>query len=148
MKSTINDIIKIIERNYDILGIVINNGASMEDIYSFEQTIQFSLPDDFVIFYRFCNGFRRDNEMIFNFLSLQGIIDEWKLSKEFTIAEYMIFSETWYLKGNELDKNNYSIYSDRDIILTNSLAEFLHRFLIGGVMELSEWGEELFKNNR
>ncbi|RFS17852.1 SMI1/KNR4 family protein [Emticicia sp. C21] len=140
MKPTINDITGIIERNKDVLDIQFNDGASMKIVNFFEQTINVSLPEDFVNFYLFCNGFTCENQIIFNFLSLQGIVKEWKLSKEIVLAEYMIFSETWYLRIDESDKNKYVIYTDGDIAVTNSLAEFLDKFLIGGVMGLSEWG--------
>ena len=59
----------------------------------------------------------------------------------------MIYCDMWTITINP-DDNSYSIYNKTDttIILTNSFADFLDKFLTGGVFEgLYKWREEIEK---
>jgi hypothetical protein len=151
---TIEHIISKIQKNKDNLKITVYPKASVEEIYSFEQTMNIKLPDDIKTFYKFCNGFE-SNEDLFRIIPLNEIIDNTKTDKEnylekkgdFHIAEYMIYCDMWSLTVDEAT-NEYSIYNKTTTIvtLTNNFSEFLDRFLNEGVFEgLYNWREELEK---
>jgi len=62
----------------------------------------------------------------------------------------MIYSDEWYLEINPENPDDYSILKlDHDstkICLTNSLGEFIARFLKGGVFEIGglyAWADEI-----
>jgi hypothetical protein len=83
-------------------------------------------------------------------IPLEEIIGNKEADKPIWIAEYMIYSDMWSLEINPDDPNDYSIsvidWDRRKIILTNSLAEFIGRFLKGGVFEkggLYHWKDEI-----
>lgn len=108
------------------------------------------LPDDFREFYRFSDGFEA-TEDLFNLISLDEIIENKKHDKKdpLYIAEYMIYSDMWCLEVNPDDRNDYKIIIEANynkLVLTNSFAEFISRFLAGGVFGfdgLYSWGDEI-----
>ena len=108
------------------------------------------LPDDFREFYRFSDGFEA-NEDLFNLIQLDEIIENKKHDKKdpLYIAEYMIYSDMWCLEVNPDDRNDYKIIVEANynkLVLTNSLAEFINRFLAGGVFDpggLYDWADEV-----
>ena len=134
--------------------LTLKSGASEELIAEVEQTYGIVLPDDFKTFYRFTNGFEMDEDM-FNMISLTDLVSEKSTyNLPLCIAEYMIYSDTWELKINQHNSNDYQIINrDHDgdeLVLTNSLAEFIIRFLRGGVFDsggLYDWHEEIRAKN-
>ncbi len=122
------------------LRITLYDKATDGEIKLFEQSKMY-LPDDIKQFYKFCNRFY-SNEDMFRIIPLQEIIDngedEYLLNKtSFHIGEYMIYCDMWTIDINPNDRNDYTIYQkiDKPIILTKSFAEFLEKFINGGVYE-------------
>lgn len=130
------------------LGLSLRAGADDALLSRMESSCGITLPDDFKEFYRFTDGFETEEDM-FNMLSVADIIDNLtdKRYGQFHIAEYMIYSDSWQLEINPDDCNDYQIFveaHDNKLVLTRSLAEFISRFLSGGVFEnggLYEWQE-------
>lgn len=152
MHPTITDIIARIKANSEELGITLFAPASSKEIAHFESTMRVKLPDDFVEFYSFTNGFESE-EYIFRIIPLDEIIDNLKAPDTYTVqptdfhfAEYLIYSDMWTININPAIKNNYSIYNKAKnvITLTNSFAEFLDIFLNGNVFNgLCEWRKRI-----
>ena len=121
-------------------------GASEQLIQQFEREMNFTLPADFKTFYAFCNGFESAEDM-FRIIPLEEML-EYKDElppKQFYLADYMIYSGTWEVEIGISVTDNYQIF-DRGVVLTNSLAVFINRFLQGGVFEkqgLYSWEEEV-----
>ena len=141
------DIIDLIRRKHQDSGIEISTPAKLSEIADFEMQIGFSLPIDFREFYLTCNGFGC-NEDIFNIIPLQDI----RLHQQdhgnnwFYFSEYMIYSDMWGLRRTTTGQFEIFNGSYPEIAMTNSLTEFLHRFLTGNVFEtggLYQWHEEL-----
>jgi hypothetical protein len=134
----------------EAIDVKLHAGADERLIAETEQRYAITLPDDFKTFYRFSDGFETDDD-IFNMVSLSEIIDQKKRYNEpLYIAEYMIYSDMWELKINPYNCNDYQIihqdeYGD-EFVVTNSLGEFISRFLKGGVFEkggLYDWQDEV-----
>jgi len=152
MNPIITDIIETIRTSKSKLGITLYEPASLTDISSFEKIMEIKLPDDVINFYTFSNGFESEEDM-FRIIPLDEIIDNIKdrntytvEPKDFHIAEYMIYCDMWTMNINSVDRNNYKIYNKANnvITLTNSFADFLNTFLIGGVFEgLYPWREKI-----
>jgi hypothetical protein len=128
------DIISAIENKNAANGFILRSPASKEQIVFFEQLIGCELPDDFLEFYSYCNGFSTEEDM-FNITPVEDIISQeqdfgngW-----FCFAEYMIFSDTWAVQI--IGKNSYEMYSSKlpRKVLTTSLAVFLSSFQTGNV---------------
>jgi hypothetical protein len=151
MNPNIEDIISKIIADHEALGITLYHEASDAQIEAFEKEMKVILPEDVKTFYKFCNGFESDEDM-FRIIPLEEIIQNAKAPDsylvrlwDFHFAEYMIFCDMWTL-SIEYHGNSYAIYNKTDnvIVLTNSFAEFLQRFLIGGVFDgLYHWRKEL-----
>ncbi|WP_293309525.1 SMI1/KNR4 family protein [Pedobacter sp. UBA5917] len=152
MHPTITDIIARIKANSDELGITLFAPASSKEIAHFENAMHVKLPDDYVEFYSFANGFESE-ENIFRIIPLDEIIDNSKEVNTYTVhptdfhfAEYMIYCDSWAININPANKNDYSIYNKvkNVITLTNSFAEFLDTFLNGDVFDgLYEWRKRI-----
>lgn len=148
MTPAIPDLISFIQKNKDKLRITLYEKASEKEIAYFE-SIKTFLPDDVKLFYQFCNGFCSGKDL-FRIIPLEEIIDplldDTNNKHVFNIAEYMIYCDTWQLQINPSNKNDYMIYNEAEdvVILTNSFAEFLDRFLTGGVFDgLYDWREQI-----
>jgi hypothetical protein len=145
--STIEEIIEFMFQYQSELGTEFYDKATDVEIELFEQS-KMHLPDDIKQFYKFCNGFYA-NEDMFRIIPLQEIIDngedDYLLNKNsFHIGEYMIYSDMWSIDINPNDRNDYTIYqnTDKTIILTKSIVEFLEKYINGGVYEgLYGWAE-------
>jgi hypothetical protein len=147
----IQDIINTISENKAQLGITLYTPAYISDIEEFERELNIILPEDIKSFYRFCNGFESAEDM-FRIIPLKEIL-EWKAEyqpNQFYIAEYMIYCDMWVIDINK-SHNEYTVEAYRDIVLTNSFTEFLHRFLKGGVFAkdgLYEWKDQIVNGQR
>jgi len=147
---TIHEAINLLKLYNGPLGLTLHAGASEELIKKVESTYNITLPDDFKTFYRFTDGFETVED-IFNMTPLADIAERYKsYDKHFEIAEYMIYCDMWELEVNPGDPNDYAIFNvdgeKGKIILTKSLAEFIARFLEGGVFEtggLYAWRDEI-----
>jgi hypothetical protein len=125
-------------------------GADDAMLKAVENTYNITLPDDFKEFYRFSDGFETDED-IFNMIPLKYIIENKNRNgiAAFYIAEYMIYSDMWQLEINPDNCNDYKIIiwaNYNKLVLTNSLGEFISRFLKGGVFGtggLYEWQDEV-----
>ena len=129
--------------------LTLHPGAGEALIKDVENAYGFELPQDFKSFYRFTNGFEMDED-IFNMIPLGEMIGNSKDDKHPSIAEYMIYSDMWHLEINTDDPDRYEIYvidyDSEKMVLTNSLAEFIARFLKGGVFEIGglyAWKDEV-----
>ncbi|WP_426669399.1 SMI1/KNR4 family protein [Mucilaginibacter sp. McL0603] len=147
---SITESIELLKAYNGPLGLTLHTGASEELIKKVESTCDVILPDDFKTFYRFTDGFETIED-IFNMIPLDEIGENHKKGdNELWIAEYMIYSDMWELEVNPKDPNDYAIFNvdgeKEKIILTKSLAEFIVRFLKGGVFEtagLYAWRDEV-----
>lgn len=129
--------------------LTLHTGANEALIKDVEKAYGIKLPQDFKCFYLFTNGFEMDED-IFNMIPLSEMISNNKDDKHPSIAEYMIYSDKWHLEINNHDPNQYEIYvldyDSEKIVLTNSLAEFIARFLKAGVFEIGglyAWKDEI-----
>jgi cell wall assembly regulator SMI1 len=128
----------------------LHDGADEALISELEKMFDTTFPDDFKTFYRFTDGFETDED-IFNMVPLADMREQrHKYDSPLNIAEYMIYSDMWALKINPYNCNDYQIihqdeYGD-DFVVTNSLGEFISRFLKGGVFGndgLYDWHDEV-----
>lgn len=133
---TISEAIHHLKNYSGPLELTLHEGAPEWLIEKVESAYGIILPDDFKTFYRFSDGFET-LEDIFNMIPLAEIIDNQKNSKAFSIAEYMIYSDTWDLEIDPVDRNKYEIvntgFDNKKVLLTNSLAEFIQGVLKDGV---------------
>ena len=124
-------------------------GVSEELIRKVEEVYSIILPDDVKKFYRFTNGFDTDDYM-FNIIPMEDMIEgKVKYESEFPpLAEYLIYTETWHLEIS-IKPPGYSICimdAGKKVTLTHALAEFLQRFLDGGLFGergLAHWPEHM-----
>ncbi|MGN6641037.1 MAG: SMI1/KNR4 family protein [Mucilaginibacter sp.] len=134
----INPAIELLKSYNGPSKLTLHSGASETLISTVESAYNTTLPDDFKTFYRFTDGFEV-NEDIFNMIALKEMIENRDVRQPLWIAEYMIYSDMWCLEISSDDCNDYSIFNigadGKKIILTNSLGEFIARFLNGGVFE-------------
>jgi hypothetical protein len=152
MSMTISDIILYLQNHLSETDITLYSRASEKLISRAEEVLNIRLPDDVKQLYRFANGFESAEDM-FRIVPLEEGIDwfESRSKKAFPIAEYMVYCDYWQLEIDNNDYNNYQITNlsaNGRIILTQSLAEFLQRFLRGGVFDtggLYEWHDLLLK---
>jgi hypothetical protein len=132
------------------LGLTLHEGADEFRFILLENAYNITLPDDFKVLYRFTDGFETVEDM-FNMIPLDEIIDNKNRHNgdPLYIAEYMIYSDMWQLEINQDDQNDYKIIVESNynkLVLTHSLAEFIGRFLKGGVFGpggLQDWQEEV-----
>jgi SMI1 / KNR4 family (SUKH-1) len=137
---SITEAIELLKIYNGPLGLKLHNGAKEELISKVEAIYGITLPDDFKILYRFTDGFETDEDM-FNMIPLEEIIETKDRHKgdPLYIAEYMIYCDMWSL---EIDPNNADLYSISTVdfhigkvVLTDSLGDFIARFLKDGVFE-------------
>jgi len=130
--------------------LTLHIGADEALLRTVENTYNITLPDDFKELYRFSDGFKTVED-IFNMIPLTEIVENNGRhdNDAFYIAEYMIYSDMWQLEINPDNCNDYKIIvqaNGNKLVLTNSLAEFIERFLKGGVFDtggLYDWAEEV-----
>ena len=146
---SITQAIELLKTYNGPLGLTLHKGASEELISKVESTYNITLPADFKTLYRFTDGFETVEDM-FNMIPLSEIIAIKKPNKPLWIAEYMIYCDMWGLEATAANPDDYSIFNinyDSDkITLTKSLAEFISRFLKGGVFEIGglyAWTDEI-----
>jgi hypothetical protein len=126
----------------------------------FERQVRIVMPEDFKVFYRFCNGFESEEDA-FRIITLDEIVDE-KFekrrkgldNKRFYFAEYMQYSDMWSIEMGITKEDTYTIFcptrNNEQFILTHSFTEFLECFLANGVFGdngLYNWGDEVAGNN-
>ena len=146
----IEEVINHLQVNLTQTDITLYNGAADDLITTFEQTSKVRLPNDIKCFYKFANGFESDED-IFRIVPLEEILEYRKNHAHgIIIAEYMTYCDMWYLEVNLFNHNDYCIFyvgaDHKKLKLTDSFAEFLNRFLKGGVFEtggLYDWTDEL-----
>jgi hypothetical protein len=134
--------------------ITICPGVPQSTLSWFERQMRIVMPDDFKIFYRFCDGFE-SAEDAFRIIPLGEIVErEFKQRrsgldrKRFYFAEYMQYSDMWSMEIATSQEENYTIFCptrhDEQNILTHSFADFLNCFLANGVFGdsgLYDWGD-------
>lgn len=145
---TVSDIILTLQTHHKAYGIALYPAATITEINYKERLLNIKLPDDLKTFYQFCNGFE-SAEDLFRIIPLEELSRN-EEEAFFYIAEYLIYSDTWNIEINPDDNNDYIILYDigdsRVVSLTSTFAEFLSRFLAGGVFEkdgLYEWRKEI-----
>jgi cell wall assembly regulator SMI1 len=146
---TIESVIDFLQRHINETDITLKHGASVELLEQFEKCTGVTLPADIKQFYRFANGFESE-EYLFNILPLEDIIDN--ETGDIFFAEYLIYSDIWRLEINPANADDYLITTisakNERIVLTNSFAEFLSRFLkhgLAGDNGLCAWCDEVNK---
>ena len=147
---SITEAIELLKSYNGPLGLTLHSGASDDMISRVETAYGIKLPIDIKTFYRFTDGFETVED-IFNMIPIAEIIDNKNRHSDepFYIAEYMIYSDMWQLEINPDDCNDYKIIiaaNYNKLVLTKSLAEFIARFLKGGVFDsggLYYWQEEV-----
>ncbi|MGI4874453.1 MAG: SMI1/KNR4 family protein [Janthinobacterium lividum] len=170
MSPSIADIIARMQRDKVALGITLYPPATAAELADFEQKIGVRLPSDLRMFYSFCNGFE-SAEDLFRIIPLGEIIENefgraysFKATEgwDFYLAEYVIYSDCWAIWINKVHPDQYAIGSynseeyntlcygiatpANNIVMTNSLAVFLDKFLRDGVHAgIIRWREELAK---
>ncbi|GAB2865380.1 SMI1/KNR4 family protein [Hymenobacter ruber] len=139
--------------------ITLYPGAEQSLIDDFEKRMGFNLPADLKVFYQFCNGFE-SAEDLFRIVPTDEILERVDYdrahygtqSNQLYFAEYLIYCDSWKIEIDSHHPNSYRIYAgpnisgEPGIMLTNSLAEFLSKFLEGGVFNdggLYKWQEEI-----
>jgi len=136
---SITQAIELLKTYSGPLGLTLHKGASEELIRQVERTYHITLPADFKTLYRFTDGFETEEDM-FNMIPLSEMVDNKKKHEPLWIAEYLVYCDIWELEISPENPDDYSIFvGDYDrgrIVLTNSLAEFIGRFLKGGVFEI------------
>lgn len=150
----INDIIEKLSADASSYGITLFPPASLQELAAFEHRLNCPLPDDLKTLYLFCNGLE-SAEDVFRIVPLDEITDRLAAYKpnSFVFAEYMTYCDMWTIEINPANPNDYNISNQGDVVraLTSSLAEFLDRFLMGGVFGeggLYEWHEEVDLQNK
>ena len=147
-ETSLAEVLGFIEKESGHLTITLSDAATKEDIAAFECG-NFRLPDDFKMFYQFSNGFQT-LDWLFNIIPLQDMAANRKeglhQAQSFHFAEYMVYAEIWSVEIKQAD--HYSIYKHspgkEPMVLTNSLAEFLARYVNGGVFDgLLDWDLQL-----
>lgn len=132
--------------------ITLYPGAEQRLVEEFEQQVGFELPADVKVFYQFCNGFE-SAEDLFRMIPLEEALKtrsrdlaEYHLKpNQFYLAEYLVYCDVWPIEIDLNQPNSYKIYGSEPTVFTHSLAEFLTRFLTGGVYNdggLYKWREE------
>jgi SMI1 / KNR4 family (SUKH-1) len=133
------------------LDLTLHKPASEELLSEVERVFGITLPSDFKTLYRFTDGFETEEDM-FNMIPIAEIIDSKKRHNEepFYFAEYMIYCDSWQLEINSKNNDEYDItvidFEVGKILLTNSLGEFIRRFLSRGVFEIGglyAWRDEI-----
>lgn len=134
-------VIQKIQERLDEFGIVLNPPATTAAIEEFERVYGLTIPADILSFYSYCNGFEALTDF-FNVLSLEEITREQInyqtgiVGREFIFAEYMIYSDSWNIRLTPNGHFEYEIINsnhgtDEVVVLTNSLADFIVRYLDG-----------------
>lgn len=114
--------------------------ATQSLLESFEDKANLVLPLDFKALYSFSNGLE-SAEDLFRIIPLDELMDDWhredRADGQFYFAEYLFYSDLWGVKLGQEGKDDYLIYypesEQRKLFMTNSLAEFLSRFLDAGI---------------
>jgi hypothetical protein len=151
MSATITDMLDLLRREHDRLGITLNPPATEAKLLAFEQRKGVQLPADVRAFYLCCNGFEVNSDL-FRFMPLAENLDNgWNhllmSPDDFFVAEYMIYADVWALAIDASAPAGYIIYNAlEDLTLTTSFAEFLEVSIHYGVLGndgLYDWGKLL-----
>lgn len=145
----IADILHELSTNLPAYDITLYASAPPDRLATFPSQFGFNLPDDVKTLYRFCNGFE-SAEDLFRLIPLEENWDDRRPPRpnSFYFAEYMIYCDLWEINVDPLDANSYTISNPGNHvrILTHSIAEFIGRFLAGGVFGkggLYDWHNEI-----
>ena len=142
------ELIQAIAEKHKHEKFVLRPPVSPDRLAIFEKHIGFPLPDDFRTFYTICDGFEMDDDDMFKFADLDEIMKGHgtKEKNAFHFADYLVYSDMWTLKYFGAGDYRIMHLGAKEIILTDSLAEFLGRFLQGGVSDnggLYDWHDEV-----
>jgi len=159
MNPTTTTLIEMLQdEKYLGLGIKLNPPAPRSEVEYLEKIIERRLPPDLRDFYLSVNGFETEDDM-FRVIPVHEVI-EYKLhlhTPRINFAEYMIYCDTWDLMLDREGKDRYAIVNrdpekERDVVLTNSIYEFLERYLENGGMRgefgLISWCDRLKSKQR
>jgi hypothetical protein len=146
---------KIHEKQHEFK-IQLNPPVNASTIAEFESAFELILPNELQAFYKFANGFDT-YDFMFRIIPLEDAIEELVKynhgvkSSEFPFAEYMIYSDTWTVRLKRGNPDAYEIINrnhgtESAVILTDSIVEFVVRYINGGGIfgddGLYEWFEE------
>lgn len=150
---TISDIIATLNERHVEDNITLFPPATVSQISHFEVVIGVPLPEDIRQFYSFSNGLDT-MDYLFRLLPLNEIL-EYGMGfglYQFAFAEYMIYSDTWQIQLDFGDPTAYGIRNEAVASpLTRSLAAFLERFLVKGLLRpggIYDWHEEVERTGR
>ncbi|MEO6453312.1 MAG: SMI1/KNR4 family protein [Ginsengibacter sp.] len=150
---TIADIILKLKERSSAYHFHLYPPATDQLIAEFENKLNFCLPADIKTFYKFCNGFELNEDMV-RIIPLEEIVEDRNIKEyrpnQFFICEYLIYGDIWEIEVNDKEGYNYTIfnvdYYKEKIVLTNSFAHFLDRLLKGSVFDeggLYKWQKEI-----
>lgn len=150
----IQELLAVLKATLPQTDITLYPGANEQLIQQFEKEMKLVLPADFKTFYTFCNGFESAEDM-FRIIPLEEIIERKAgyYFHQFTFAEYMIYGDLWEVEINNKTRNYHIFNMDTNsqkVMLTDSLAVFIYRFMQGGVYEkngLISWPNEIRGRN-
>jgi hypothetical protein len=149
----IADIITKLKERSTMYHIHLYPAATDELIEEFENKLDIRLPNEIKTFYKFCNGFELNEDML-RVIPLEEIIDDLNIKEyrpnHFFIAEYLIYSDVWEIEINDAEYRDYDIFNvdqnGEKVVLTKSFAHFVNRLLKGSVFDdagLYKWQQEM-----
>jgi hypothetical protein len=120
--------------------ITLYPAATKQLFKTFEARFDLVLPPDFKRLYSFSNGFESEEDM-FRLIPLEELMHDWRAKEmgysKFYFCEYLVYCDMWGIDLSSSEQLSYSIFypvsEGRRLFMTNSLAEFLSRFLEAGV---------------
>ena len=154
--NNLENVLQKLVDSQEKFGIEFNQPADDTLIADFNTEFELKLPDEMVRLYKFSNGFST-LDALFRIIPLEECIrellqyDNGVKGSEFVFAEYMIYSDIWKVRLMQNSQEAYDIINqnhetEATVILTNSLAEFINRYLDGGGVfgdeGLYKWFEE------
>jgi hypothetical protein len=150
--TSIEQIIRRLKHEGQKFGIVLNSPAPTSELENLKEKLGVELPSDISDFYKVCNGFESEDHL-FRMIPIREIIEEKSEfeNRTFDFAEYLIYSDTWSIRLAE-DGTFYEIINsnhgtENPVVLSNSLASFLDKYLTGtgvfGEQSLYNWADEV-----
>lgn len=141
MARSIKEIVDFLIEHHRKQDITLQLSATEAEILAFEALMKQKLPEDLRYFYSKFNGIETP-DWLFRIIPLEEICKNNEGAvfpmKSFAFAEYMIYSESWYISFSSANHEDYVIYDSNDdskVNVTNSFSEFLDILLTKGVME-------------
>ena len=129
IRTKISAVIERMLRNRVQLQIELKE-AAYNEVEEFEAKTGLALPDEMRTFYSLFNELYGAEDM-FRIIPLSEVVEDARYTENgFDFAEYLIFCDLWSVTISKDNCNDYLISGD---FPSHSFADFLERFLDGGV---------------